>query len=187
MKNVIKFILFIFYTIFLFLIKDVKILVLAILLNFIVTFLLKFSLKNMFYSIKMFLPFIAFTILFNILFASLQEGILMGIRIMICYHTTYLFSQTITILQVADTIQKISAPLKLFKVNTKNIGIMISISICMLPILKKEMETLMQTMKAKGERLKPSNMAIIMKPMLISILKKTGQIEKTLLAKAYEE
>ena len=111
----------------------------------------------------------------------------MGVRIMICYHTTYLFSQTMTILQVADTIQKISMPLKLLKVNTKNIGIMISISICMLPILKKEMETLMQTMKAKGEQVKINNMAILMKPMLISILKKTGQIEKTLLAKAYEE
>lgn len=187
MKNIIKFILFILYTIFLFLIKDVKILILAILLNFIMTLLLKVCLKDMLYSIKILLPFMAITVLFNILLASLQEGILMGVRIMICYHTTYLFSQTMTILQVADTIQKISMPLKLLKVNTKNIGIMISISICMLPILKKEMETLMQTMKAKGEQVKINNMAILMKPMLISILKKTGQIEKTLLAKAYEE
>lgn len=187
MKNILKFVLFLFYTIFLFLIKDVKILILAILLNFIVTFLLKINLRNIIYSTKTFLPFVVVTIFFNIFLASVQEGILIGIRIMICYHATYLFSQTMTVLQVADAIQKISMPLKLVKVNTKNIGMMISISICMLPILKREMETLIKTMNAKGEQLKPNNMVILMKTMLISILKKTSQMEKTLLAKAYEE
>lgn len=187
MKNIIKFTLFILYTIFLFFIEDIKFLIVTILLNFIITIILKVNVKKMYHSVKILLPFVVITMLFNIFLVSLQEGILFGVRILICYHATYLFSQTMTTLQVADTIQRICAPLKFFRVNTKNIGIMISISICMLPILKKEMETLIQTLRAKGKQLNMGNIVIIMKPMLISILRKTSQMEKTLLAKGYEE
>ncbi len=99
MKNIIKFTLFILYTIFLFFIEDIKFLIATILLNFIITIILKVNVKKMYDSIKILLPFVVITMLFNIFLASVQEGILIGVRILICYHATYLFSQTMTTLQ----------------------------------------------------------------------------------------
>lgn len=185
MKNIVKFIIFIIYTISIFFLNSVKLLACMFFLNFIIAIILKIDLKKMLYNLKILLPFIIFTMLINILLASLYDGIIMGIRIVICYSITYIFSKTLTVLEVADTIQKLCYPLKIFKININNIGMMVSISICMIPVLKNDIYTLIQTMKAKGRIMKINSIIIIMKPMLISILRRTSQMEKTLLTKAY--
>lgn len=187
MKNIIRFIAFIAYTILIFLLNDLKLLCYIFFLNFIMAILLKIELKRMFYNLKILLPFIIFTMLINIILANLYDGIMIGIKLIICYNITYIFSKTVTILEIVDTIQKVCYPLKIFKINTNNIGIMISISICMIPVLKNEIYTLIQAMKSKGEQIKINSIIIIMKPMLISILRKTSNIEKTLISKAYTE
>ena len=187
MKNIIKFITFITYTVSIFFINDLRLLVGLFLLNFIIAIILKTNLKRMFYNFRVLLPFIVFTVLINIFFDSLYDGIIIGIRIMICYNITYIFSKTITVLEVADTIQKICYPLKMFKINTNNIGMIVSISICMIPVLKSEIHAISQAMKSKGKLVKINSTIIIMKSMLISILRRTNQIEKTLIAKAYME
>ncbi len=187
MKNIIKFIIFIIYTILIFILNDIKILICLLLLNFIITILLKIRLKNMFYHLKILLPFIIFTMGINIFLAGLYDGIIMGIRIFICYHITYIFSKTYTFLELADMIQKLCYPLKIFKINTNHIGIMVSISMCMIPVLKNEISTRMQAIKSKGKPLKMNNIIILMKPILISILTRTNQMEKTLISKAYSD
>ena len=64
---------------------------------------------------------------------------------------------------------------------------MISISICMIPILKEEIISIIKAIKSKGGKIDIRYLFIIMKPLLISIFKKTNQIEKTLIAKGYKE
>ena len=108
-------------------------------------------------------------------------------KIFNCYIATYIFSKVLTISEIVDTIQKLCYPLKIFKINTNNIGIIVSISICMIPVLKREMYTLIQAMKSKGKLIKINNTIIIMKSMFISILIRSGQIERTLISKAYRE
>lgn len=186
-KNVIKFVIFLFFTILIFIINDFCILGIVFCANIIIARLLKIELKGIFYNIKLLLPFILFTVILNVIFDSLVFGILIGMRIIICYNITYIFSKTITIFELSEIIQKLCYPLKLFKVNTKNIGIMVAVSLCMVPILKNEFFTLTQSMKSKGKPMKLSSIIIIMKPMLISVLKKTSQMEKALMAKAYME
>ena len=63
----------------------------------------------------------------------------------------------------------------------------VSISICMIPVLKHEIKAIIQSMKAKGKTMKINNIKIIMKPLLISVLERTAQMEKVLIAKAYVE
>lgn len=187
MKNIVKFIIFIIYTISIFFLNNLKLLGCMFFLNFIIAIILKIDLKRMRYNLKILLPFVIFTMLINIFFDSLYDGIVIGIRIIICYNITYIFSKTLTVLEVADNIQKICYPLKAFKININNIGLMVSISICMIPVIKNEIYTLMQAIKAKGRIMKINSIIIIMKPMLISILRKTSQIERSLRAKAYTE
>ena len=187
MKNIIKFIVFITYTVSIFFINDLSLLGGLFLLNFIIATILKINLKRMFYNFRVLLPFILFTVLINIFLNSVCDGIIIGIRIIICHNITYIFSKKFTVLEVADTIQKICYSLKLFNVNTNNIGMIVSISICMIPVLKGEIYAISQAMKSKGKLIKINSTTIIMKPMLISILRRTNQIEKTLIAKAYIE
>lgn len=185
MKNILKFIIFIIYTISIFFIDNSIILGCMFLFNFTISLLLKINLKGMFYNLKILLPFIIFTSVINIVFASLYEGIIIGIRIIICYITTYIFSKTLTVFEISDTIEKLCYPLKIFRIDTNNIGIMVSISICMIPVLKNEIHTLMQAMKSKGKLVKVNSIIIVMKAILISILRKTNHMEKTLIAKGY--
>ncbi len=186
MKNMIKLIIFIVYTIAIFFISDFILLAVLFLLNFLIAVILKINLKNMLYNLKILLPFIIFTSGINIVFDSLIAGILIGVRILICYNVTYVFSKTMTSSELANAIKSLCFPLKLFKINTENIGLMVSISICMIPVLKSEIYSVIQAMKSKGKIIKINGIAVAMKPILISILRRTNEIEKTLIARGYE-
>ncbi len=185
MKKVIKFIIFIIFTILIFIIKDLKILAIIFLLNIILIEIMKININEMLYKLKKYLPFIIFTIIINIIFDSFYGGILIGIKIYICYNATYIYSKTVTLTEISETIQIICYPLKIFKINIKDIGIMISVAICMIPILKNEISTVIYSLKAKGKKINMKSIVIIIKPILISTLKRTNEIEKTLIAKAY--
>ncbi len=185
MKNIFKFIVFIIYTILIFFINDFKILICLLLINLVILGVLKIKFKDMIYNFKIFFPFILFTVILNIIFANLNEGILIGIKIIICYNVTYIFSKRTTTTEIAETIKKLFYPLKIFRVNVDNIGIIVSVSICIIPVLRDEISALTQAMKAKGKLMKVSSILIVMKPMLISILRRTNQMEKCLIAKVY--
>ena len=88
--------------------------------------------------------------------------------------------------ELASTIKNLCFPLKIFKINTENIGLMVSISICMIPVLKSELYSIIQAMKSKGKIMKMNGISVAMKPILISILRRTNEIERTLIAKGYE-
>ena len=105
MKNKIKFVIFIIYTILIFGVNDIKLIGSIFLVNFIIAIILKIDLKRMLYNLKILLPFIIFTMLINIIFDSLYNGIIIGIRLIICYNSTYIFSKTLTIMEIAETIQ----------------------------------------------------------------------------------
>jgi len=168
-----------------FLINDYRIFSCIFLIDIIIAFNIKINLKNTINSLKMFLPFIIFTAVINAFLASFQEAILMGVRIILCYIATYLYSKTVSISEISDVIQKLFFPLKLFKIDTKQIGIMVSIALSMIPVLKNEITTTINTMKSRGKMLKMSNFIIALRPLFISILRKTNEIEKILIAKGY--
>lgn len=185
MKNILKLIVFIVCTVLVFFIRDWILLGLIFAINLILVFMLNSSIKNILYNLKIILPFVIFTAIINAFLSNLNDGLLMGARILLCYFITYIFSKTITVLEISNTIEKICLPLTIFKVNTKNIGIMISISICMIPVLRSEINTTKNSLKAKGKKLGIGNIGIIMKPILISILRRTNELERALISKGY--
>ena len=186
MKNVLKFVAFLVYTIIIFQIRNFKILGALFVINSLFALILKIQLKNIWYAFKIFLPFILFTVIVNIIFSSLQEGILIGVRILICYYTTYIYAKTVSISEIADTIEKFFYPLKIFKIDTKQIRMIVSIALCMIPVLKNEMITLKNTMKSRGQNWNVRNSIILLKPMMISILRKTNEMEKTLISRGIQ-
>jgi len=115
MKNLIKFILFLIYTIGIFFIKNYIVLGLIVVFNIILILALKINISNAIKNLVKLLPFILFTVLINILLAELKFAILMGVRLVLVCNLTYTFSKTISNTEIGDVIQKLVYPLKSLK------------------------------------------------------------------------
>ena len=95
-----------------------------------------------------------FPTIINIILGNIEDGIVLGIRIMIAYNFTYIFSTTFDILEFARTIEILLNPLFIFKINVKDISLIISIALCMIPILSKELEQTKDSLKSRGYKFK---------------------------------
>lgn len=86
-------------------------------------------------------------------------------------------------------VENVLMPLKIFKVNTREIGIMVSISISFIPILQKEVQDLKFSLLSKGFRLNFKNMVkhpdVIFVPLITSIINRTSEIEYSMISKGY--
>lgn len=187
MKNVFKLLFFITYIIIIFSIKKLDILAICILGNFIISKIFNIKFWGFLENIKMLILLVIFTTIINMIFGSIEDGIVLGIRILIAYNFTYIFSSTFDIMEFTQTIELILKPLYFFKINVKDISLIISIALCMIPILKEELEQTKNSLKSKGYKFKLSNLDLYIKPIMISILKRTDKLEKTLIVKGYLE
>jgi len=191
MKNLIKFILFLIYSVGIFFIEDYIILALIFIFNISLMIIAKINLKNAFNNTIKLMPFILFTIAINTIFADLRFSILIGIRLILIRNLTYIFSKTISYMEFAKVIEKMVYPLKLFGINPEEIGLIVIIALSFIPIIKNEFDQIRNVLKVKG--IKPTtfnllkNLGIIFKPFLISIMQRLNEIEMSLKAKGYQE
>jgi len=190
MKNLIKFILFLIYTIGIFFINNYFVLGAIAIFNIILMLILKINLKNAMKSIIKLSIFIAFTVIINIIFADLKFAILIGIRLILVCNLSYIFSKTISNTEIGDVIEKLVYPLKIFKINPKEIGLMVTIALSFIPIMKEEFSQIKNVLKVKG--IKPTNLNLlknlnlIFRPFFVSVLQRLNEIEMSLKAKGYQ-
>lgn len=187
MKNVFKLIFFVIYILAIFNIRNYETLGLFILFNFSISKILNTNFFEFLKNLRILILLVVFTTIINIIFGSIKEGIVLGLRILVAYNFTYIFSTTFDILEFAKTIELILKPLYFFKINVKDISLIVSIALCMVPILSKELEQTKTSLMSKGYKFKLSNLHLYIKPIMISILKKTAEFENTLIAKGYQE
>lgn len=187
MRNILKLIFFIFYNIIIFNITNYKVLIVIIIINFIMSKILKANFFGFLKNIEIIILLVFFPAVINVILGSIEEGIILGIRILIAYNFTCIFSSTFNILDIIQTIEVFLKPLYIFKINVKNIGLIISIALCMIPVLIEEIEQTKSSLKSKGYKFKLNNLDLYIKPTIISVLRKTVEIEKTLIAKGYKE
>ena len=191
MKNLIKFILFLIYTIGIFFIKNYIMILLIAIFNIILMIILKINIKKAIKNLIKLSPFILFTAVINILFADLNFAILIGIRLVLVCNLSYIFAKTISYTEFGEVIEKIMNPLKIFGVNPKEIGLVISIALSFVPIMKDEVLQIKNVLKVKG--IKPTNLnliknsSLIFKPFFISVLQRINEVEMSLKAKAWQE
>ena len=189
MKNLFKFVLFITYTILIFLINDFKLLLIPLFINIICIIILKLNIKNMLINLLKLSIFILFTIIVNFIVESIEYALIVAFKLLLICNITYIFSKSISYMEFAKVIENIFYPLKIFKIEPKNIGIIVCIALAFIPILKKELEELKYVLKIKGFKISLinilKNISIISKPFFVSILRKVNDIENTLLIKGY--
>lgn len=86
---------------------------------------------------------------------------------------------------IADTIKAICSPLKIFKVNTDDIKVMVCISLSVIPILKKDLYELKEACKSKSISFTVKNMKIVLAKFFLSLISRVNEIEESLIAKGY--
>jgi len=191
MKIFIKFIAFLVYTICLFWLQDIRLLASLTTFQLILMLICKLSPKEALKSIFNLMPFILFTVIINIWAMGVKEAILIGIRLIIVCNIVYIYGKTTTAMQLSKAIQIMLFPLKWFGVNTNNIGIMVSIAITFIPIIKQEIQNIKYSLMSKGFDMRIGNtikhINYIMAPLFYSLLKKVRDIEEALKAKAFVE
>lgn len=189
MKDTIKFILFIIYTALIFYIKDYRIIALIVGINIVLMIIGRVKLKEAGKSLIKLSPFILMVMIINVILDSIEVGIFIGIRLILVCNITYTFTKNFSSSKLSNSIENLLKPLKIFKVNTRDIGIMISIAVAFIPILKDEANKIKYSLKSKGFNTSGINMIrnikLLLIPLIVSILKRVDHIEKALKSKAY--
>ena len=123
------------------------------------------------------------------LLSGINYGILIGIRLILVCNMTYIFSKSITPHKLQYIIETLLKPLKIIKIDSKEIGIIVCIGIAFIPILQKEIQELKYALIAKGFDPKFRNIVkkprYILTPLLSSIIKRVGEVEASLISKGY--
>lgn len=191
MKNVVKVIIFLIYTITIFFIKSYEVLAFILFFQILLMIIMRISIKEAIRNIVTLLPFIVFTVVIDIWIMSVVEAILIGARLIMVCNVTYIFGKTITASEIAKSIEYLLFPLKWFRVNTKNIAIIVSIAITFIPIIKQEWENIKYALVAKGFDIRFFNkirhIDYMLGPLFLSLLKRIDDIEYSLKAKGYIE
>ena len=185
MKNVIKFLLFILYSTIIFFLPNNKLMLLFIIFNLFIMFFYKIQFKKFITKSTQVLPFIVFTFLINYILDNLSNALWIGIKLFIVCNITIIFSEITSILGIAETIKIICSPLKILKVNTDEIKVMVCISLSMIPILKKELYEIKEACIAKNIVFNVKNMKIILSKFFITLITRVNEIEESLIAKGY--
>ena len=186
-KNILKFIFFDMFILSIFFINNYLVFFLIFLFNFIIQKILKINFKQSIGHLTYILPIIIFTFIINSLISNVKYAFLIMTRFIIACYSTYIFSKCISVIEIIEVIEKILSPLKLFRINTSSVGLLISIGISFIPIMKDEIVELKQILTSKGYIMKINNIHIFIRPLIISILKRTNEIEKAIIAKGYIE
>ena len=186
-KNIIKFILFDIFVLSIFFINNYNILLCLFLINIVCIMLLKLNIIKLLRYLLYLIPIIGLTFVINIFLLNVTYAFLIASRFLIACISTYIFSRTVTVLEISKVIEILLSPLKLIKVDVKSIGLLVSIAISFIPIIKDEMIELKQIMASKGYIMKVNNVHLFIRPLLTSVFKRTNEIEKAIIAKGYSE
>ncbi len=189
MLYIIQFILFIAYTILVFFIKSYSLLGIVCAINIIMMLLLRENFKRAIFAILKLMPFIAFTAGINMIISGINFGALIGIRLILVCNMTYIFAKKMTPHKLQYVIETLLKPLKIFKIDSREIGIILCIGTTFIPIIQREIQEIKYALKAKGYEINFRNVIrkpnYILVPLITMVIKKINDIEASLLSKGY--
>lgn len=183
MKETIKFLIFIIYCTSIFFFPNNELILAFVLINLLAIVFVRKRVKAIIIGTIKILPFIIFTFIINCFLDEIVNAIWIGIKLLIVCNITVTYSKTTTVTGVAETIKNLCAPLKLFKINTDEIKMIVCISLSMIPILKKDLSEMKEACRAKNIKFNFKNMKIILSKFCLSMLMRVNQLEEALIAK----
>jgi len=192
MKQALKLIFLVTYTIVIFLVNKPLILLGVLLFNLILIVILKTNIKQMLYTMYKISFFILLTFIINIIMIDIKSAALVLAKLMLSFSFVYSFRKVISPMQLATAIEMIFKPLKLFKINPSDISLIVNISVTFVPILVRELEQIRISLKSKciqvyGITKTHKKLQYILMPWLYNVFEKTSSLELALKSRGYTE
>ena len=182
-------IFFFIYSFFLFLINNIYILLLVFIFNIIISFIVNVKLKNHLKVLKNNFIFVLFIVLCNLLFSDKIESLKVGIRLFLAIDYTYIMGNYFDSNNIRIAFKYLLYPLKIFNINIDDLTLIISISLCFIPVLIDETKMIKLSLRSKGLDFNFKN--VISKPhiylvtFLNNLFDRMDEIEKSLIMKGY--
>ena len=185
--NLIFLIAFLIYASGIFFIKNTYLLVSILAINTILIIALKIPLRETIYNIYQYSFIVTITFIFNILFGYFKDAFLISFKLILVCNIGFIFSYSMGFSNIILALEKLFTPLKLFKINPKDLTLMINIALTSIPLFIRNISQTLTAMEAKGlKRYSFKSLKYTCKILLFSIFKKTNEIELTLKVKNYE-
>lgn len=188
--NIIKFIFFLVYVILIFFVKSNIALIGALTIDIILIIAYKINLKSLINNLIKISIFVLITAIINAFVVNINYAITIGIKLILVCVMTYIFSKMLSYMEFATVIEDLAYPLKLLGVNPKDLGLIITIAISFIPILREELERIKYVLLVKAFKVNTiniiKNMNIVFKPLFVSIMERINEIEYSLRAKGYQ-
>lgn len=188
--NIIKFIFFLVYVILIFFVKSNIALIVALAIDVTLIIAYKINLKNLIDNLIRISIFVLITAIINAFVVNINYAITIGIKLILVCVMTHIFSKMLSYMEFATVIEDLVHPLKLFGINPKDLGLIITIAISFIPILREELERIKYVLLVKGFKVNTinivKNMNIVFKPLFVSIMERINEIEYSLKAKGYQ-
>ena len=186
MKNFLKFIIFLIYVTSIFLVQSKLVTFVFIIINLSFMLFLNVNIKKIEKSMKRFILVILITAIINMVMINFGFGLNIGIKLLLVYHATCVFSQKITYMGLAESIEKLFYPIRWIGLNPKDISLLVCIALSFIPILKDQIYQIRDSLKSKGYKFSLKNSKLLFRPFFISLLKRVNDIEDSLKSKAYQ-
>ena len=191
MKSVLKFVVFLAYTLSIFIVQPGWWLAICACVNLGLMIGLKINLKKAIIALFKLSILILIIVIFNILFANLQTAVLTGIKLILVWNSTYIFITIFSYRELTKTIEILAKPVKIFRRNPKDVALMACIGIAFLPILGNEIKQIREGLIVKGLNVNGinliKNLKLVLRPFLISVLERVNEIEMSIKSKGYQE
>ena len=188
--NIIKFVFFLTYVILIFFVKSNIALIGALAIDITLIIVHKINLKSLIDNLIKISTFVLITAIINAFVVDINYAIIIGIKLILVCIMTYIFSKMLSYMEFATVIEDLAYPLKLLGVNPKDLGLLITIAISFIPILREELERIKYVLLVKGFKVNTiniiKNMNIIFKPLFVSIMERINEIEYSLKTKGYQ-
>ncbi len=184
-------VLFILYTLVIFQIKNNMITMVCLGVQIVLLFVLKVNRKKFISNFRSIVPLLFFTIIFNVIFnGDYLEPLIIAVKILIVWGATSILSQKIPTIVLASAVSNLLYPFKFLGLDLKEVTLIITIAISFIPILGKELSEIKNSLKAKNFEFSFRNLLtrpqIFIATYINSVFNRIDEIEKSLMAKAFE-
>lgn len=183
-----KFLVFIFYITIVFFLPNNWYLTVLLVVNLLLAIVVSLHVKQVtiwgiwLKTLKI-VPFVLFTMIFNWWLDSLTAALWIGLKLLIVCNATMIYSASTTIRSVAILISKICSPLRYLGIQAGEVKLLVSISLMMIPILRKDIRELREAFKAKSASWNLSTVKMVLQKLGWTLIIQVNQLEEALLAK----
>lgn len=182
--------LFIAFSLYMFLTHSLWVLLAFTISNFILVVVFKLKFNKMLRCFLKSLVFVGMVFAFNLIFDTFVNSLIVAWRLEIVTLGAFVFSCVVTPSRLSEGFCQLLYPLKVFKVNINDVSLMLVVAFNFIPIISRDVTALKQTLKARNVKLNlktfftQSHLLFVM--FFAGIFKRVDELEQVVLARGYK-